>query len=196
MTVLRTKRRRVRNVRPDVLRAIHDDLLTGASAKQVHAALKERYERGELSAGAEIPSERTIVNIARDIQRDDSPAWRIENAQPAEVWPVLDTFLEVYQRSAGRVTSLTETEARLVANVRAANPKLGPWQAFSWARWYLGRLNRGMPIWVDLHDLAIDGREARETPEEFRQREGRARLAADMEYRPGMVDPVVKEDQT
>lgn len=161
MAVIRTKRRRVRNVHPQVLRAIHDDLLTGASARQVRTSLHERYERGELPPDAEIPSERTIGNIARDIRRDDSPAWRIEDADPAEVWPVLDTLLEVMVRSERRVTALTQIEARLVTNVRAADPRLDPWQAYSWVRWYLGRIHRGMPVWVDLHDLAIDAREAR-----------------------------------
>jgi hypothetical protein len=188
MTVLRTKRRRVRNVRPEVLRAIHDDLLTGASARQVREALEQRYQQGELPTD-EIPSERTIVNIRRDLEPDDSPTWQLEDAMPGEAWPVLETLFEVDRRSNGRVRTLTQLEARLIANVRTVNPRLGPWQAYSWVRWYLASRQRGSSVWAHVHDLAIDGIEARQTG---------PRMPTEAELglirKPGIIDPVPQEE--
>ena len=92
MARLRTTRcRRVRQVSPAVLQAIHEGLLTGASAPQVMRSLRDRRDLPE----DQIPSERTISNIARDMRSDDSGAWQLTDAEPGSVNLVLRVLGEV-----------------------------------------------------------------------------------------------------
>jgi hypothetical protein len=148
MTGVRTKRRRVRNIRPEVLQALREGLISGASAPQVHAALLERFP------AAMVPSDRTISNIAREIQRDDAEGpWRLEDADPDAVATVLAVLREVATRTEGRVTSLSQSEARLIPTMyRALDASQGRWEAkaggvpiertrdwhtYVWTRFYL-----------------------------------------------------------
>ena len=98
MPALRTTRRRVRQVRPDVLAAIRDAITTGASAPQVARTLSEREDFPPDS----IPSERTIANIARDMPRDvESGPWRITDTDSADIDVVLAALQGARQTHGG-----------------------------------------------------------------------------------------------
>jgi len=142
MSAARTKRRRVRNTPPNVLEAIHQALLTGASAPEVARALEGR---DDLPADS-IPSVRTISNIARDMDgADDGEAWRVDAADPATVALVLSVLMEVVRRTEGRVGSLTRAQASVIPVIHAAMqphwsklPARGQaWQTYVLARFYL-----------------------------------------------------------
>ncbi|MBA3688117.1 MAG: hypothetical protein H0W81_04745 [Chloroflexi bacterium] len=152
MAALRTNsRRRVRKVHPDVLRAIHQDLLTGASAPDVVEALSQRQLRGELPDHA-IPSARTVSNIAREMRTDDSGEWTMNDAEPATVNLVLRILQAVVQSTEGRIASLTKRQARLLPVIHAAvEGRFTLYQTYLWARFYIA--------WVrteqDARDVAL-----------------------------------------
>lgn len=160
-TETRTIRRRVRSVRPDVLQAIREMLLTGSSAPQVYAALSDRFPADSL------PSDRTISNIAREMRTDDSGEWSVDDTDPATVGAVLRVLLDVVRRSRGGVTRLTRAEARLVPIMLAAlaesahPPKAIEWHAYLWARFYLTWVRRpedGAAVTLLLAAMSSDGR--------------------------------------
>jgi hypothetical protein len=143
MAASSTKRRRVRQVPPDVLRAIREGLAEGASAPEVHKALVRR--QGEFPADS-LPSVRTISNIARDDRPAESPLWTVVDADPASVVLVLRVLGEVVRRTEGRVQALTQAEAGLLPTVYAAmearwtklpTDAAREWQAYNWTRFYL-----------------------------------------------------------
>ena len=119
MTNIRTKRRRVRQTSPAILRAIREELLTGASAPEVFRALRKREEEGEFGDDL-VPSDRTISNIAREGARDVSGTWGLADGDTATVGLVLGVLAEVVRRTEGDVTSLTKQEARLIPIIDAA----------------------------------------------------------------------------
>jgi hypothetical protein len=141
MTSIGTKRRRrVRVIHPDLLRVIREDLATGASAPAVSKALQERMERDDLDY--RMPSERTIRNIAREMARDDSGEWRLDDADPATVHLVLRILRVVVTHTGGRVSGFTKREAQLLPVIyQAANfegkPRYSAWQTYLWVRFYL-----------------------------------------------------------
>jgi hypothetical protein len=155
---MRIKRRRVRNVRPEVLRAIHQELLTGSSSPQVYRALEDLQHEGSLPQGS-IPSERTISNIAKEMRTDASGAWTLADADARTVALVLHVLAEVARRTEGRITSLTRAEAALIPVMYRATSgwlrKLSPsgrfWQSYVGTRFYLS--------WVrtdrDAHDATL-----------------------------------------
>jgi hypothetical protein len=155
MAEIRTKRRRVRQVHPTVLQAIHEALLTGASAPQVVRSLSELQMDGRLPAGA-IPSERTVSNIAREMRGDDSAGWRLDDGEPETVALLLRVLGEVTRRSGGSVTSLTKAEAHLIPLIHRATahrfrelPEASrDWQSYVWSRFYIA--------WVRSDDDARD----------------------------------------
>ena len=144
MNDVRTRRRRVRQVHPEVLTAIRQALLTGASAPQVVRALSEMQRAGKVPAGS-IPSERTVSNIAREMRQDESEAWSLVDGTPESVTVVLEVLAEVVGRTEGRVTSLTKEQAALVPLMYAAMAQRfrdwgdarRRWQAYVWTRFYL-----------------------------------------------------------
>lgn len=160
MAKVRTTRRRVRQVPTDVLRAIHQELLTGASAPEVVRSLERRVAKGEFPADA-IPSERTVSNIAREARSNtESGIWSMSDGDPATVGLVLRVLGEVVRRTEGRVAALTVAEAALLPVIhRAMEPRwtklptdaARAWQAYVWTRFYLS--------WVrseqDAHDVAL-----------------------------------------
>ena len=158
-------------------------LATGASAREVEAAIARRQAEGELP-GLTPPSQSTIKNIAREMTRDDSAVWTLEESAPEEARLVLQVIRAVAIKSRGRVKHLTKREAHLAAVYLAARPGVEglpsherAWRAYVGARAYLAQVNRGedlAPIHLDLADIA--------------------ELEAGLEYRPGMVDPTLKED--
>jgi hypothetical protein len=125
----------------------------------VYRALQRRADRKQFPHD-NIPSERTISNIAREVRStDESGAWRITDADPATVRTVLNVLAEVVRRTEGRITSLTREEAALIPTVRRAMsarwtklPEPGRrWQTYVWTRFYLA--------WVqserDAEDVAL-----------------------------------------
>lgn len=145
MSEVRTKRRRVRQVPTDVLRAIREELLTGASAPEVVRALSRRQANGEFELGS-IPSDRTVSNIAREMRLDDSSVWQISDGSPDTVGFVLRVLVEVVRRTKGRVASLTQAEAALLPVMnKVMEPRwtklpssdARAWQAYVWTRFYL-----------------------------------------------------------
>jgi hypothetical protein len=120
-----------------VLRAIHADLATGASAGKVLQALSQRQARGELPAHA-IPSARTISNIASEMRRDDSGPWTLDDADSATVRLLLRALRVIVPHTGGRIQGFTRREARLFPVIyRATKPRYSAWQVFLWTRWYL-----------------------------------------------------------
>jgi hypothetical protein len=177
------RRRRARTFAPEMLDAVREALSSEASAREVVQAIARRQARGEL-AGLDAPSESTVKSIAREMARDESAAWTLEDSTPAEAPLVLRVLSAVAHESHGRVRHLTKREAHLSAIYLAARPGIGgapprrqAWRAYVQARAYLAMLNRG-------DDLAA----------EHLQLADLAEVEQDLEYRPGMVDPMLKSD--
>jgi hypothetical protein len=175
--------RKKRNQDPEVLQAIYEGLDTDASPPAVHRSLQQKQARGELRADLYIPSVRTIQNIAADRRRDDSGAWTFEDSAPAEAALILRVLSAVATKSSGRVKHLTKREARLAAVYQTVRPGIDGiadvdrlWAAYVRARSYLALLNRGEDP-VDEHLRTAD----------------LAAVDEGLEYRPGMIDPTLKE---
>ena len=88
----------------------------------VYRALNEKYAAGELPADASLPSLRTIVSIAQDMQRDESAPWTLEDSGPGEAALVLRVLSAVDRKTRGRVRHLTKREAHLAAVFLAIRP--------------------------------------------------------------------------
>ena len=144
MSNIRTKRRRVRQTSPEVLKAIHDAAIAGASAPEIVRALTRRQKAGEFG-DTPIPSERTVSNVAREVAPDDSGPWGISDADPATISLVLEVLAEVVRRTEGDVAALTRRQARLIPVVyRAMEPRwtklpdgARAWQSYVWTRFCL-----------------------------------------------------------
>jgi hypothetical protein len=181
------QRRRARTFAPEMLEAVREALATGASSTEVVQAIARRQADGELHHGDQplaAPSESTVKSIAREMTRDDSAAWTLEDASPEEARLVLRVLSAVANKSRGRVKHLTKREAHLAAVYLAVRPGVDgfpphgrAWAAYVSARVYLARLNRG-------EDLA----------DEHLHLQGIAEIEDGLEYRPGMVDPMLKTD--
>ena len=154
---------------PEILRSVSEGLLAGSSATDVRERVAERF--GEEAT----PSLGAIQDIARDLERDDSPAWTLEDATPQEVLAVLATLREVEKRSGGRIRHLTRRD-------QAAGHD--PWAAYVAARGYLALANQREDLTQET--LAL----ARSTDEEVSPE-----LADDLDvdYPAGMIDPFVKK---
>lgn len=160
------KRKRTRAWPPEVLRAF-SELVGGVhqpSIREVRRDLIERFGEGD------VPSERTLFDMRDEIRDESGGPWRLEDALPAEVWPVLDTMLALRERF-GREISLTKLQARLIANIRTANPSAGGVGAWSDASYYITR--RGREDWAleETLKIALKARQARDTPEHRRYME-------------------------
>lgn len=135
-------RRKSRHWHPDVMTAIHDELLTGASASGVLDKLYSRQGLGEFrdKDGVELslPSTRTIQDIAKSWARDASGTWQLTDSGSDDVPIILDVLAAVIERSEGRIHSLTKNEAQLIPSlVKAGRDRLTPWVAYRLARFYL-----------------------------------------------------------
>jgi hypothetical protein len=159
-------------------------LATGASSKEVEQAIARRQAQGELHQ-LPIPSESTIKSIAREMTRDDSAMWTLEDATPTDAPLVLRVLSAVAHESRGRVRHLTKREAHLSAVYLAARPGIAggsyraghAWRAYVRARAYLAKVNRGEDLSAEHLELA-----------------DLAEIELDLEYRPGMADPMLKTD--
>ena len=141
-----------------MLAAIRELLATGASAREVTQAIARRQAEGQLG-GLAAPSESTVKSIAREMVRDDSDPWTLEDATPPNVRPVLTILSAVSRASHGRIRHLTRREAQLAAVFLAMRPERvnAPWHAYVQAREYLAAANRGEDlsrIELDLFDMA------------------------------------------
>ena len=161
---------------PEILRSVSEGLLAGSSATDVRERVAERF--GEEAT----PSLGAIQDIARDLERDDSPAWTLEDATPQEVLAVLATLREVEKRSGGRIRHLTRREARLAAIYQAAGHD--PWAAYVAARGYLALASQAEDLTQET--LAL----ARSTDEEVSPEPADD---LDVDYPAGMIDPFVKK---
>jgi len=188
------QRRRARTFAPEMLDAVREALAAGASAREVEDAIGRRQDRGELLSterdadGQRLPlptpSQSTIKNIAREMTRDDSATWTLEDSSPDEARLVLRVLSAVDRKSSGRVRHLTKREAHLAAVYLTVRPGTDgwpeqeqAWAAYVGARAYLTQLNRGEDLareHLRLHDFA--------------------EVEAGLEYRPGMIDPMLKRD--
>ena len=103
---------------------------------------------------------------------------------PIDAPLVLRVLSAVARESRGRVRQLTRREAHLAAAYLAARPGVTgapaarqAWNAYVSARGYLAMVNRGDEL-ADAHLNLAD----------------LAEIESGLEYRPGMVDPTVKEE--
>ena len=134
-------RRKARHWHPDVMSAIQEAVVTGASAAGVLDRLERLQLEGRLqSRNGEplpLPSVRTIQDIARPWKRDDSGRWQLPDSTAADVRVVLDVLGAAIERSEGRIQSLTKNEARLIPLIsKAASDLLPPWDLFLLVRFY------------------------------------------------------------
>jgi hypothetical protein len=179
-------RRRVRQQHPAVLRRIKEAVIEGASAPMIERELQELQMHGKLPADAPIPSTRTIVNIARDLRRDESEPWTLEDSPPSEAALVLRVLSAAARKTRGRVSFLTKREAHVAAIYLAVRPGIegGPpiasaWRAYVSAREYLSLIDRGDDLSEEHLDL-ID----------------RSRIDEGLVYEAGALHPTLKEERS
>lgn len=181
------QRRRARTFAPEMLDAVREALASGASAREVVQAIARMQAKGQLHDGGAplaTPSESTVKNIAREMVRDESAAWTLADSDPASAVLVLRVLGAVVAKSRGRIRHLTRREAQLAAVFLATRPGIDgtprdqqAWKAYVRARSYIALLNRG-----------DDPSEAHLELATF------AEIERDLEYRPGMVDAMLKTD--
>lgn len=172
-------RRRGPTWHPDVIRAMEQELATNASAAGVADKLGQRQAMGEFldqeGKPLRIPVARSVQDYRKRNPRDTSGAWTFLDSAAADV-PAIRAALMELRRRRGRDAYMTKNEANVTAAYMALGEK--PFQAYVSARLYLANLAAGHPqpdttMWVE---------------------ESRADIAEGIEYRPGMVDPMLKED--
>jgi hypothetical protein len=101
------------------------------------AQISKELHRQEQFMGR-VPEDRTIQRRVAALQaRDASGAWSVADATTRDARLILDTLAAVIEHTAGRVLSLTRSEAAWVARIYHAAPELHP----LW-RWRLARLYR------------------------------------------------------
>lgn len=139
------RRRRSRTFAPEMLSAVREALATGASPREVEQSIARRQANDELD-GMAVPSVRTIVNIARELPRDED-TWSLEDsADSIQAGLILRVLSAVQRKSHGRVRHLSKREARIAAVIlglhERPNEELA-WRAYVRAHEYLAALNRG-----------------------------------------------------
>lgn len=123
-----TQRKRRRNSPDEVLRFIEHRALRGVSGTEIHKALVADPELGALA-----PELRTVQEIAREHRpRSPGEAWRLSDAAPGEIRPVLETLSAMVQETEGRVSTISIGHAEHVVRLAEASPSLPPW-----LRWVL-----------------------------------------------------------
>ena len=134
------KRRRGRNVDPDVMAQIEALWLEEWSPSQTLAAL----ERDERFADRSLPSLRSVSRIfTEDLgPRDPSGAWRFTDATTEAADVVLEVLMVVIERTSGRVNQLTNDEAKWILKLHRVAPLLSPWMVYATTRAYLVRQAR------------------------------------------------------
>lgn len=130
----------------DVLDEIYERaIVRGQRPTFIHRALVDRLSaEGRMS---DVPGLRTVQDIVKGFEdRDVGNPWSIADAPASEIRPVLGAMAALIRGSLGRVTSLTNAEARWVVKLTTAYPDIPPVIAYSLARLYLMRLEAGSPV--------------------------------------------------
>ncbi len=112
----------------------------GLSAREVHEVLAKEF------ATDEIPAPRTVQGWVANYA-DPRPAewWTVRDAtSPAEAAPILEVLGYLIRTSGYRAAGITRAEARYVAIVRAAAPKMHPLLAHRLAQLYARREASGL----------------------------------------------------
>lgn len=138
MTQRRTPRER-RTPTP-VRNEIHRRAIEGELGTEIYAAMTNSESPFLLTC----PSLRTVQDIAREVTPPDrSGVWRLGDAASEDASLVLPALAAVIERTAGRTRSLSNGEAEWIARLTTAASDIPPWQAYSLARSYLARSQRG-----------------------------------------------------
>lgn len=123
--------------------------LEGYSPSEALIELEDRY--GE----EKIPSLRTLQNWWRAWRSADDEKWTLHSSavDAEDVGSVLDVLASMVAVTAGRVRSLTNGQARRVAQIKRARPGLWGWRAYQLACMYEER--EGAQEAVDDLDLYL-----------------------------------------
>ncbi len=81
----------------------------------------------------DLPSERTIYDLQREIRPAPGPGWRLSDADPDDAALLLPVLAAVTRNSEGRLGGFTVETAAWVVRIRRAAPQLAPIDAFRWA---------------------------------------------------------------
>ena len=144
------KKRRRRNISPEVLAQIEILSAGGSSA----VAIKGALERDPDLEGLRIPEERTVQEIVKASQvSDDSGTWSpvTGDLDSDSSRLVAETAAAIALASGGKAPPLTAEQAMLVGRIRSLVPDLHPLAAYRVARWYQIRLEADRPT----HDLDL-----------------------------------------
>lgn len=132
-----------------VLESKLQELLALTSERSPKALLEQveefREEKG--IPKSERISLRTIERRVRAAAASDqSERWRLAPAAAADPSATLEVLAAVTIHTKGAICSLTVTEARWIASIRAAAPDISPWECFALARTFIARTFAEAPV--------------------------------------------------
>jgi hypothetical protein len=132
----------------DVEDLIIELALKGWSAGQIHEAL----ERDPNTAGR-APSRRTIERKVKEHRSDDSSGtWSLVTTTPDDAALILPVLAAIIRGTKGKVTTLTNAEAKEIVTILTACPSIDPLRAFLYARLYLARAkNNASTVDIDAY---------------------------------------------
>ena len=134
----RKRRRRGRSTPRDVELWIEERAAAGDSGPEIHRKMQD-----EEGFRGRIPSLRTVQNIRTALVKDPTEPWTLGEADdPDDAQYVLAALAEVVSQSAGRQRQITNAEAEWIIRLRLAAPDIPAWDAYVYARRYLGRESR------------------------------------------------------
>lgn len=114
------------------------------SAGQIYEQLLLEYDENKLKSPP--PSKRTVERIVKEWRGVDlTGPWNLYTAAPEDVPLVLPVLAAVINWTQGAITSLTNGEARIIANIRSVAPDFGLVDSFLWARLYRRRIENNEP---------------------------------------------------
>jgi hypothetical protein len=123
----------------EIVKAIRERTLEGHTPIEIYHELERRFE-------ATYPSRRTVEYIAKEVApRDVSGDWRLAEAPGEEARLVLPVLAEVVRRTNARTVRLTVSEAQWIARLRTSVPDIPLWEAYAYARVYMGLVAEGKP---------------------------------------------------
>lgn len=135
------RRRRASYLDRDVLAAISELALKGASAAQI----RRKLETNQAFAGR-LPSDRTIYRIVKEHRPPDtSGRWSPTDDDPQDAALVLDVLQFAIRFTDGFTRWFTNAEADQIARLRGMRPDMPAFEAFLVARLYLIRRACGEP---------------------------------------------------
>lgn len=122
----------------DIMDAIDAYADEGWSPAQIHRELGKRAE-----FASRLPTLRTVQRYVSDRPYDPSGTWSLEQAQPDELETLLPILAAVIERTEGRLTYLTNTEAQWLTRLGRVAADLGEWMLYRLARMYIRRKDAG-----------------------------------------------------